>query len=160
MTQALEQRTYLPEPEDGDRFAEVISFLHARERRFGDRVEPRYLLVGADQGDRVPLPTEVHAILKQVVSALQAGRAVTVCSAHHETHHPASGRSVGGDRPTVKLLISVGSCRRRRSAPGTGWCCVMSSTTSSGAARNSTKRWRPRPCLSSTRTIPRWSPSS
>jgi len=29
--------------------AEVISFLDAPERRFDDRVEPRYLLVGADE---------------------------------------------------------------------------------------------------------------
>ncbi|MCK8672045.1 helix-turn-helix domain-containing protein [Rhodococcus sp. HM1] len=108
MTQALEQRTYLPEPEDGDRFAEVIGFLDAHERRFGDRVEPRYLLVGVDEGDQVPLPAEVHAILKQVASALQAGRAVTVAPHTTKLTTQQAADLLGVTRPTVKRLISVG----------------------------------------------------
>ena len=108
MTQALEQRTYLPEPEEGNRLGEVISFLDAHERRSGDRVEPRYLLVGADEGDQVPLPTEVHAILKQVVSALKAGRAVTVAPHTTKLTTQQAADLLGVTRPTVKRLISVG----------------------------------------------------
>ena len=81
MTHALEKHTYLPEQERGSGLAEVVSFFAAHERTHGEGVEPRYLLAGAEEGDQVPLPAEVHAILKQVVSALAAGRAVTVARA-------------------------------------------------------------------------------
>ncbi|MDV6296941.1 helix-turn-helix domain-containing protein [Rhodococcus aetherivorans] len=108
MTQALEQHTYLPQSEEEKHLAEVVSFLDAHERRFGDRVEPRYLLVGSDEGDQVPLPAEVHAILKQVVSALQAGRAVTVAPHTTKLTTQQAADLLGVTRPTVKRLISVG----------------------------------------------------
>ncbi|MDI9977262.1 hypothetical protein [Rhodococcus sp. IEGM 1307] len=50
----------------------VVGFLDAHERRSGDRVEPRFLLVGADEHDQEELPAEVQAALRQV-AALQAG---------------------------------------------------------------------------------------
>ena len=108
MTQALEQRTYLPEPGEGERLAEVVSFLEAHERRAGDRVEPRYLLVGAGEGEQIPVPAEVHAILKQVVAALQAGRAVTVAPRTTKLTTQQAADLLGVSRPTVKRLIAVG----------------------------------------------------
>jgi excisionase family DNA binding protein len=108
MTQALEEHTYLPDPDEGIRLAEVVSFLDAHERRSGDQVEPRYLLVGASEGEQVPLPPEVHAILKQVVSALQAGRAVTVAPRTTKLTTQQAADLLGVSRPTVKRLITVG----------------------------------------------------
>ncbi|NGP08477.1 helix-turn-helix domain-containing protein [Rhodococcus sp. 14C212] len=107
MTQTWEQRTYLPRSGEGKHLAEVVSFLDAHERRFDDRVEPRYLLVGAGAGDQVPLPAEVHAILKQVVSALSAGRAVTVAPHTTKLTTQQAADLLGVTRPTVKRLIAV-----------------------------------------------------
>ncbi|WP_420750577.1 helix-turn-helix domain-containing protein [Rhodococcus sp. O3] len=56
----------------------------------------------------MPLPTEVHAILKQVVSALQAGRAVTVALHTTKLTTQQAADLLGVTRPTVKRLISVG----------------------------------------------------
>ncbi|MEE2056073.1 helix-turn-helix domain-containing protein [Rhodococcus artemisiae] len=108
MTQALEEHTYLPDPGEHTGLADVVSFLDAHERRFGDRVEPRYLLVGAGEGEQVPVPPEVHAILKQVVSALQAGRAVTVAPRMTKLTTQQAADLLGVSRPTVKRLITVG----------------------------------------------------
>ncbi|MBV6756551.1 helix-turn-helix domain-containing protein [Rhodococcus opacus] len=106
--QALDQHTYLPKIAQSAGLAAVVSFLDAHERRRGDRVEPRYLLVGANEDDQVELPAEVHAALKQVVAALQAGRAVTVAPRATMLTTQQAADLLGVSRPTVRRLIDVG----------------------------------------------------
>lgn len=108
VAQALDQHTYLPEPSQDAGLARVVGFLDAHERRHGDEVEPRYLLVGAGEGDQVQLPAEVHAALKQVASALMAGRAVTVAPRTTKLTTQQAADLLGVSRPTVKRLIEVG----------------------------------------------------
>ena len=76
IAQALEQQTYLPE--QPQQVAEMLSFLEAHEAANGARPTPRYLLVGADEHDSVEIPEGVYRVLRQVVEAMEAGRAVTV----------------------------------------------------------------------------------
>ncbi|BAH53674.1 helix-turn-helix domain-containing protein [Rhodococcus opacus] len=104
--QALDQHTYLRQAVESVGLAEVVGFLEAYERRRGDQVEPRYLLVGED--DQVELPTEVHAALKQVVGELQAGRAVTVAPRATMLTTQQAADLLGVSRPTVRRLIDVG----------------------------------------------------
>lgn len=106
VAQALKQHTYMPE--DGADLATVHSFLDAHEQRNGDVVEPRYLLVGTDEHDQVELPREVHAALKQVVSALQAGRAVTIAPQTTKLTTQQAADLLGVSRPTVRRLIDIG----------------------------------------------------
>lgn len=82
--------------------------LPAHERRSGDQVEPRYLLVGADEHDQVALPREVHAALKQVVAALQTGRAVTIAPQTTKLTTQQAADLLGVSRPTVRRLIDIG----------------------------------------------------
>lgn len=103
---ALDQHTYLPD--EGTDLATVHSFLDAHERRSGEVVEPRYLLVGAGEHDQVELPREVHAALKQVVSALQAGRAVTIAPRTTKLTTQQAADLLGISRPTVRRLIDIG----------------------------------------------------
>ncbi|AWK75808.1 DNA-binding protein [Rhodococcus oxybenzonivorans] len=88
-------------------WAEVVGFLDAHERRRGDRVELRYLLVGAGEHDQVELPAEVHSALEQVVAALQAGRAVTVAPRATMLTTQQAADLLGVSRPTVRRLIDV-----------------------------------------------------
>ncbi len=157
--QALDQHTYLPQAA-GVGLAEVVGFLDAHERRRGDRVEPRYLLVGAGEHDQVELPAEVHAALKQVVAALQAGRAVTVAPQATMLTTQQAADLLGVSRPTVRRWIDVGSCRRRRSALDIGCCCAMYSSTSSSVVPANTRHSRRPLSRSTTRTIQRRSRSS
>lgn len=112
VAQTLDQHTYLPE-DDAD-LATVSSFLDAHERRSGDVIEPRYLLVGAGEHDQVELPREVHAALKQVVSALQAGRAVTIAPQTTRLTTQQAADLLGVSRPTVRRLIDAGELPAER----------------------------------------------
>ncbi|GBF17672.1 helix-turn-helix domain protein [Rhodococcus sp. Br-6] len=114
VAQPLDQHTYLPESSQDAGLAEVVSFLAAHELRHGDQIEPRYLLVGATEGDQVQLPAEVHAALKQVVSALLAGRAVTVAPHTTKLTTQQAADLLGVSRPTVKRLIDVGELRAEK----------------------------------------------
>lgn len=110
--QGLRQHTYMPE--EGADLASVHSFLDAHEHRRGGTVEPRYLLVGAGEHDQVELPSEVHAALKQVVSALQAGRAVTIAPQTTKLTTQQAADLLGVSRPTVRRLIDIGDLSAER----------------------------------------------
>lgn len=105
-TRALDQRTFLPQK--SDELATVSSFLAAHETKRGSTVEPRYMLVGAEEHDTVAVPREVHEALKQVVDALQAGRAVTVAPQATKLTTQQAADLLGISRPTVKRLIQIG----------------------------------------------------
>ncbi|MFE7719974.1 helix-turn-helix domain-containing protein [Nocardia rhizosphaerihabitans] len=101
--QPLEERTFLPDA--GEQLAPVMSFLEAHERRWGTAAKPSYALVGADEGDRIELPGEVHQALKQVVAALLAGKAVTIAPHSMTLTSQQAADLLGVSRPTVKRLI-------------------------------------------------------
>src|SRR5699024_3852313 len=105
-THALRKHTYMPG--EGTDLASVHSFLDAHEDRHGDTVEARYLLVGADEHDQVEVPHEVHAALKQVVAALQAGMAVTIAPQTTMLTTQQAADLLGVSRPTVRRLIDIG----------------------------------------------------
>lgn len=102
--QGLEQHTYLPEEKAG----EVLSFLDAHEARHGAKPEARYMLVGADEHDSVEIPAGLHAALRQVVEAMQAGKAVTIAPQNKLLTTQQAADLLGVSRPTVVKLIDAG----------------------------------------------------
>lgn len=91
---AMTQQTYLPE--QTAELGIALSFLAAHEGRLGEVLTPRYLLVGADENDRVEVPAAVHRVLRQVVEALRAGKAVTVVPQSMTPHYTAGRGSARG----------------------------------------------------------------
>lgn len=66
---------------------------------------PRYFLSGADPGDQVEIPAEVHQVLRQVVEALRQGLAVTVAPQTMVLTTQQAADLLGVSRPTlIKLL--------------------------------------------------------
>lgn len=104
-TQPLEQQTYLSE--EPEEVASLLSFLDAHEAIRGTKPAPRYLLVGADEGDSVELPASVHLVLRQVVEALKAGKAVTVAPQNKLLTTQQAADLLGVSRPTVVKLIDA-----------------------------------------------------
>ncbi|WP_431954252.1 helix-turn-helix domain-containing protein [Nocardia lijiangensis] len=105
MSEALMQRTYLPEPTE--ELAPVVSFLAAHESRGGDRVRPRYLLAGEDDHEQVAVPESVHRVLVLVVAALREGKAVTVAPQSMTLTTQQAADLLGVSRPTVVRLIDA-----------------------------------------------------
>ncbi|WP_046768621.1 helix-turn-helix domain-containing protein [Jiangella alkaliphila] len=99
----MEQQTYLPE--QSEQLADVLSFLDAHERVHGARPATRYLLVGADEHDSVEVPASIHRALRQIVEALQAGKAVTVVPQNKLLTTQQAADLLGVSRPTVVKLI-------------------------------------------------------
>ncbi len=110
---AWEERTFLPAEDRAD-LAAVLSFLDAHEQRRDTESRPSYALVGVDEHDRIELPQEVHEALKQVVSALLAGRAVTVAPHSMALTSQQAADLLGVSRPTVKRLIAKGELAAER----------------------------------------------
>lgn len=104
--QTLEQQTYLPE--GSDQLAKVYDFMEAHESSRGERPAPRYLLVGTEPNDSVEIPENVYRVLRQVVEALQAGRAVTVAPQTQTLTTQQAADLLGVSRPTVVKLIDEG----------------------------------------------------
>lgn len=103
--QALGQHTYLPEAEA----SEVLSFLDAHELARGAKPAARYLLVGAEEHDSIELPAGIHAVLRQVVEAMKAGKAVTVAPQNQLLTTQQAADLLGVSRPTVVKLIDEGN---------------------------------------------------
>ncbi|WP_053205282.1 helix-turn-helix domain-containing protein [Jiangella muralis] len=103
---AMEQQTYLPE--QPEQLADVLSFLDAHERVRGGRPAARYLLVGADEHDSVEVPASIHRAMRQIVEALQAGKAVTVVPQNKLLTTQQAADLLGVSRPTVVKLIDAG----------------------------------------------------
>lgn len=110
MTAAVkqDQHTYLPSADNGQ-LAQVHDFLAAHEAAGRGTVVSRYLLVGAELGDQVELPEEVHRLLLQVVDALSNGLAVTVAPQTMTLTTQQAADLLGVSRPTlIKILDSGG----------------------------------------------------
>lgn len=103
---ALKEETYLPE---ADReVAKVYDFLQAHERAGLGPVPARYFLAGAAPGDRVELPPEIYAVLRQVAEALRHGYAVTVAPQTPTLTTQQAADLLGVSRPTVIKLLDEG----------------------------------------------------
>ncbi|MFH5212261.1 helix-turn-helix domain-containing protein [Antrihabitans sp. NCIMB 15449] len=105
-TQALETRTFLPE--HLDELAPVLSFLEAHGQKRGTTATPSYALVGTGEHERIELPQAVHQVLTQVVTALLAGKAVTVAPQSMTLTTQQAADLLGVSRPTVVRLITEG----------------------------------------------------
>ncbi|MFV2110214.1 MULTISPECIES: helix-turn-helix domain-containing protein [unclassified Micromonospora] len=103
---ALKEETYLPQR--NEQLAQVHDFLRAHEQAGRGSALPRYFLVGATPGDRVELPAEIYAALRQVVDALQQGFAVTVAPQTLTLTTQQTADLLGISRPTVIKLLDEG----------------------------------------------------
>jgi len=66
---------------------------------------PRYFLSGADSGEQVEIPAEVHQVLQQVVEAMRQGLAVTIVPQTMVLTTQQAADLLGVSRPTlIKLL--------------------------------------------------------
>jgi len=110
MGDTLEQ-TYLPS--DTPSLAKIHSFLDAHEARAG-AITPRYLLVGADEGEQVELTESVHRALRQIVDAMQHGRAVSVVPQAMTLTTQQAADLLGVSRPTVVRIIDSGQLPAER----------------------------------------------
>lgn len=105
----LAQHTYMPpSPSSDTGVADVYSFLQAHEQTRGCLPAPRYFLAGEGEGDHVELPADVHAVLLQVVSAMKAGKAVTVMPQNRLVTTQQAADILGVSRPTVVKMADEG----------------------------------------------------
>lgn len=95
-------------PDGPESVADISSFLDAHESARGARPAPRYLLVGAGEHDSVEIPESVYRVLRQVVKAMGAGRAVTVAPQSQVLTTQQAADLLGVSRPTVVKLINDG----------------------------------------------------
>ncbi|MGH3385231.1 MAG: helix-turn-helix domain-containing protein [Nocardioidaceae bacterium] len=67
------------------------------------------MLVGADAHDSIEIPAGLHAVLRQVVAAMQAGKAVTIAPQNKLLTTQQAADLLGVSRPTVVKLIDEGT---------------------------------------------------
>lgn len=99
MTGTLVAQTYMPASERE---------LNSMERILGSghQAAAVYALCGPD--GEVPLPGAVHAILTQVVTAMQAGKAITVTPNDPMLTTQQAADLLGVTRPTLVKLLDAG----------------------------------------------------
>ncbi|SDM70030.1 helix-turn-helix domain-containing protein [Allokutzneria albata] len=105
MGETLRQETYLPEVDEGEQFARVYDFLQAHEDAGHGRPRVPCFLSGSSPADRVELPVELYRVLRQVVTALQDGLAVTVAPVTATLTTQQAAELLGVSRPTVIRLL-------------------------------------------------------
>ena len=105
-TQPLEQQTYLPDPSEG--VGEVLSFFKAHQQSRGGDPDARYFLSGVDEHEQVEIPASVYRLLRQVLEAMEAGKAVTVAPHSKLLTTQQAADLLGVSRPTVVKLIDQG----------------------------------------------------
>ena len=101
----LNEQTYLPTEAEAPALADVYDFLAAHQEAGKGEVKPRYLLVGAEPGDQVEIPSEVHRILLQVITAMREGLAVTVAPQRQRLTTQQAADVLGVARPTLIRLL-------------------------------------------------------
>jgi len=100
----VEDRTYLP----GGQTGQVVDFLAALTARGGRVAQTPPRLVAAD-GTSVELPPQVHEVLLQVVTAMEAGLAVTVAPHHLTLSTQEAADLLGVARTTLVRLLETGA---------------------------------------------------
>lgn len=101
------QETYIP-ASTGDGLARVYDFFAAHEAKRGERPPAQYFLSGPEPGDQVQLPPEMYALLLKVVSAMNAGLAVTVAPRSQSLTTQQAAELLGISRPTLVKLLDEG----------------------------------------------------
>lgn len=77
-----------------------------------DLIEHKRTLVATDDpmsSQTRPLPTELNAILHDVIQAIAEGRTITVTAMPDELTTSAAARLLGVSRPTLMKLVKAGS---------------------------------------------------
>lgn len=105
--------TFVP-GDAGAALAEVSSFLHAYEVKYGARPTSRFLLVGDDEGDQVELPEPVYRVLVRAVEALSQGKGITIAPQEPQLTTQQAADLLGVSRPTVIRLIDSGDLHAER----------------------------------------------
>lgn len=100
----VEDRTYLPEGHAG----QVVDLLAALRARGGDVAQSPPRLMAAD-GTSVELPAQVHEVLLQVATAMEAGLAVTVAPHHLTLSTQEAADLLGVARTTLVRLLETGA---------------------------------------------------
>ncbi|TCC53458.1 DNA-binding protein [Kribbella capetownensis] len=108
----LESQTYLPEEQD--QMAKLASFLDAHHSKRGELPVRRYLLVGAEEHEQIEVPEALHKVLVQAVTALTAGKAVTISPTSQKLTTQQAADLLGVSRPTVVRLIEEGELPAER----------------------------------------------
>ncbi len=104
-----DSETYLPVADNAAELAQVHDFLAAHEAAGRGAVAPRYFLAGAEVGDQVEIPEEVHRVLRKVVDALAHGLAVTVAPQSTTLTTQQAAALLGVSRPTVVKILDEGA---------------------------------------------------
>lgn len=101
-TVTLHRETFLPGTHP-EQLTQILDLLHASTAN--DQAVTRYFLSGADPGEQVEIPAEVHQVLHQVVEAMRQGLAVTVGPQTMVLTTQQAADLLGVSRPTlIKLL--------------------------------------------------------
>jgi excisionase family DNA binding protein len=108
----LESQTYLPEEQD--QMATIASFLAAHHSKHGEPPVRRYFLAGAEENEHIEVPEALHCVLVQAVTALKAGKAVTISPTSQKLTTQQAADLLGVSRPTVVRLIEQGDLPAER----------------------------------------------
>ncbi len=104
---ALQSETFVP-ADNSRSMADIYDFLSAHAASGRSPIEPRYFLAGSEPGDQVEIPSEVHAVLRQVINAMSQGLAVTVSPQSRTLTTQQAADLLGISRPTLVKLLDAG----------------------------------------------------
>ena len=101
-----QRETFLPGTHP-EQLAQILEFL--RPSMTADQTTgSRFFLSGADPGEQVEIPAEVHQALQQVVEAMRQGLAVTVVPQTMVLTTQQAADLLGVSRPTLIKLLGDG----------------------------------------------------
>lgn len=100
MSATMSERTLLPP----DKPARMLALLGA----LGAPSEPQHPALVAADGSRIELPDELYDVLRDVVSALAQGLAITVAPQHTVLTTSEAADVLGVSRPTLVRLLEAG----------------------------------------------------
>ena len=96
------------EPAEAKQLAQVLRFIEAHEAGNGTIAPRSFFLSAADEGERVELTEQLHALLKQVVHGLSGGQSISILTRDQEISTQQAAQILGLSRPTVLRLIDTG----------------------------------------------------
>jgi excisionase family DNA binding protein len=105
-TATLQRETFLPGTHP-EQLAQILKFLR-RSMTADQTTGRRFFLSGADPGEQVEIPAEVHQVLQQVVEAMRQGLAVTVVPQTMVLTTQQAADLLGVSRPTLIKLLGDG----------------------------------------------------
>lgn len=94
---SVRDRTFLP-PEDDAAFRRIVA-------QFRDELRPELVM---PDGNRIALPDEVAMVLRDVVTTMAQGKAVTVAPHHTTLTTQQAADLLGVSRPTLVKLLENG----------------------------------------------------